>query len=426
MKLNLSNLLSALARPLLFGLYFFSGFLPRNRTRWVFGSWSGWRFEDNAGALFEFLHERPDTVGNSIEVIWITRDPRIVERLTARGYQACLPWSPQGLWACLTAGIYLFDGLTKDINHWTSRGAIRILLHHGGGIKKVERAIETPGHHLYQMFHGNIVQRMLWTFLLPWHRVVPDYAIANSPAQIRQAIACYNVRVDQQSITGFPRNDCLFDPPVDASDDPDVRWMRSQRNAGHPVFLYLPTFRDDASHFDDPMPMLDELCAKLDIRLVIKPHFVDEQRRNGKEHSAWKHIHVARADGYLNRLFPESDGLISDYSSVTYDYILTGKPVVFYVPDLDDYLTHSRTLFYDFNDVSPGPKARNPAELEKALRDVIESGHGQWDEMYQRVLAEFHAIRRPGASERVYQEICRRFLPSAAPIENRRSVSLDP
>ncbi len=413
MTVRFSDLLAVMARPLLFGLYFLSGFVPRNNRRWVFGSWSGWRFEDNTGAFFEFLHSRPNTVGATIEAIWITRDPQIVERLTAQGYRACLPWSPAGLWACLTAGIYIFDGLTKDINHWTSRGAYRVLLHHGGGIKKIERAIETPQHHLYRMFHGNIGQRILWTVLVPWHRVVPDYAIANSPGQIRQAELCYNMRADQQSITGFPRNDCLFAPPANANGDTDIQWMRAQRAEGYPVFLYLPTFRDDSSRFERPMDMLDELCSKLGLRVLIRPHFVDEQRQGSRRQNPWRNIHIGRSDGYLNRLFPESDGLISDYSSVTYDYILTGKPVVFYVPDLDDYLTYSRTLFYDFHEVSPGPKARTPEELEQALRAAVESGVGDWQELYQRVLDEFHTIRRPGASERVYQEICRRFVPSA-------------
>ncbi len=52
--------------------------------------------------------------------------------------------TPAGIWTCLTGGIFVFDGLTRDVNHWLSRGAKRILLRHGVGIKVLERGIKTP------------------------------------------------------------------------------------------------------------------------------------------------------------------------------------------------------------------------------------------------------------------------------------------
>ena len=113
--------------------------------------------------MFEYVAVQKE----ALELIWISTDEDVLQRLHDRGYAAYKPWSLQGIYICLTAGIYVFDGLTKDVNHWLSRGAKRVLLRHGVGIKKVERAIEQPEHRLYKLFHGSPMQKLVWGYLLP-------------------------------------------------------------------------------------------------------------------------------------------------------------------------------------------------------------------------------------------------------------------
>jgi CDP-glycerol glycerophosphotransferase (TagB/SpsB family) len=50
-------LLAALARIWLFPIYWLSGFMPRRRHLWVFGSWGGHRYADNGAAFFEYCHD---------------------------------------------------------------------------------------------------------------------------------------------------------------------------------------------------------------------------------------------------------------------------------------------------------------------------------------------------------------------------------
>jgi len=402
MHLTLAGVIGVLGRPLLFLLYFVSGFIPRRPGRWVFGSWSGWRFADNSGALFEYINQVNPP---NLEVIWISRDATIVDTLCARGYRAYLPWSPAGLHSCLTASVYIYDGLTRDINHWTSRGARRVLLHHGSGIKKVERAIQHPQHRLYQLFHGNVFQRVFWTLLIPWHHVRADFGIATSPDQVKTSEENYGLRPGSQAITGLPRNDCLFlEPPADPTDE-DIVWLLAQKQAQRPVFFYLPTFRDDPTHYSIPWLDLNNMCERLGITILIKPHFVDAQRHHEKGAAGCSRIQLATGDSNLNRLFHFVDGLVSDYSSSTFDFMLTGKPVIFFVPDLDQYLHYSRSLHYDYDEVTAGPKAKTLPELESAIRAALSTGVGEWAAQYETVLKRFHTYRDAHSCERSYQKI---------------------
>jgi CDP-glycerol glycerophosphotransferase (TagB/SpsB family) len=409
MMLSLEGAIGVLLRPLLFILYFLSGLVPRNSHRWVFGSWSGKRYADNAAALFEYVIEQEE---GAIEPIWISIDANVIRSLRERGYAVYQPWSLKGIYACLTSGIYVFDGLTKDINHWLSRGAKRVLLRHGVGIKKVERAIDHPEHRLYKLFHGSPVQRLVWSYLLPWHLVQPDLMIATSPDHARQGQKYYEVDADQIIITGFPRNDRLLRTTDNSVEGPERIVLDDLSRRGLPVFLYLPTFRDVDSGFYFPLEELNHMAARLGIVLLVKLHFVDGLRNRSFISEADNSLVLVDAALDPNSLFGAVDGLISDYSSVTFDFLLTEKPVIFFVPDLADYLKHSRSFYYDFDEVTPGPKPGNVNELEAAIRSVIDNGMGEWQSKYQEVLDRFHTYRDARGCERTYREMVARFLSS--------------
>jgi len=410
MILTLEGALGVILRPLLFLIYFLSGLVPRNPHRWVFGSWSGKRYADNSAALFEYVIAQEEKL---IEPIWISNNADVIQSLRERQFVAYRAWSLKGIFACLTSGVYVFDGLTKDINHWLSRGAKRVLLRHGVGIKKIERAIEHREHRLYKLFHGSPLQRLIWSYLLPWHLVRPNLMIATSPDHVRQAQDYYGVDADQVVITGFPRNDQLLQATNDGHDGPERTVIDDLSRRGLPVFLYLPTFRDAESRFDFPLEALDQMASRLGIVLLVKLHFVDGLRNRSFASGADNSLVLVNAAIDPNRLFDAVDGLISDYSSVTFDFLLTEKPVVFFVPDLADYLQHSRSFYFDFDEVMPGPKPKNVNELEAALRSVIDNGKGEWQDKYQEVLDRFHTYRDARGSERTYREMVSRFLPPA-------------
>ena len=402
-------ILSISLRPLLFIMYFLSGYLPRDRRIWVFGCWDGRRFADNAGALFRYCQRKDNS---PIKAIWISKRKSIVNELRRNGYRAYHAWSIRGLFLCLRAGVYIFDGHTKDINHWSSRGAKRIHLQHGaGGLKKIEREIDITTHRLFKLFHGNARQKMFWRYLLPWHCTKLDLVMAASEQQLEEAQKSYGVAADSVAITGLPRNDIIFDKNREILITEDLRtWIHKARNNGNGICLYMPTFRDtndktSAFSWSD----LDQTLENSGEKLIAHKHFADIN-----PHPQTKLENVYFLDKHVDAypLFAKVDCLITDYSSVAYDFMLTGKAIIYFIYDYEYYVSKCRSLRFDYDGVTPGPKVRTLEQMADALALVTaEKKHGEVsvDVEYERIRDFFHAYCDNRSAERAYDSIFARF-----------------
>jgi len=99
------------------------------------------------------------------------------------------------------------------------------------------------------------------------------------------------------------------------------------------------------------------------------------------------------------------DGLITDFSSVAYDFMLTKKPVVFFQPDLEAYEANSRSLYFDYDEVTPGPRPRTLDELFEALVGVRRDGLGARRKDYLDLLDRFHQYQGAGSAQRSFRTI---------------------
>lgn len=406
-------LTSVVFRPLLFLMYLLSGWSHRDNRLWVFGSWDGRRFADNSAALFRYCRKRCHP---NIRVVWISRCPTIISQLRQDGHEAYHAWSLSGLRVCARAGIFIFDCHTKDINHWLSRGAKRVLLRHGvGALKKIEREIDNPGHRLYRLYHGNAVQRAFWRYLLPWHGTTLDLVIAASRQQWQEAQLSFGVSGDTVAVTGLPRNDMLFGKEGSSSAVSKVyHWVQDKATAGKTVFLYMPTFRDNKQPaFPFSWAALDRRLAMLGAALLAHKHFADVDGDFVRDFDNIMFLGKAM-DPYP--LFRDVDCLITDYSSVAYDFMLTGKPIIYFIHDFDTYLQKSRGLRFHYDDVTPGLKAHNLESFYEAI-EAVTCGEGIVStDHYRQVLELFHAFRDGRSSERVFEAILRRFTSEHAEI----------
>lgn len=397
----LHYLVLLLARCVLFPLYVLAGAVPRRRDLWVFGSWGGYRFADNAAAFFE--HCRRHVTG--VELVWISRRFDTVRDLRARGIDAHWVWSPSGIAKCARAGLYLFDCFSKDINFWLSRGAIKINLWSGVPLKTFERDIDNPRNRYYQLFHGPPLRRWLLAVMMPWHVQKPDLIIATSEETAEITRRAFALDGDRVAITGFPRNDALLEPEPGSAKLPGP--FREAVEAGRRVFLYLPTFRDNGKPFlEIDWPRLERLMTDLDATFFLKFHPVDSGHFKGK----FAHIVELGQDVDVYSLLPHTTALISDYSSVIFDYMLLAKPVVSYVPDLDEFVRETRKLNFHPLEVATGPVCTNVDELLAALERIGRGEHAADEARVQRIVRRLHTHAGAGAGRRVLRLIEQRFL----------------
>jgi CDP-glycerol glycerophosphotransferase len=101
----------------------------------------------------------------------------------------------------------------------------------------------------------------------------------------------------------------------------------------------------------------------------------------------------------INDLVLAADVAVLDYSSIRFDWLITGKPVVFFVPDLRDYLSTRKVLF-DFPPTAPGPLLATTSEVAEALLDLgsVISEYAAARELFNK---EFNRLHDGRATERV-------------------------
>jgi CDP-glycerol glycerophosphotransferase len=207
---------------------------------------------------------------------------------------------------------------------------------------------------------------------------------------------------------GYPRNDSLFG--LNAEQVAVIR-ERLGIPEGKRVVLYAPTWRDDqhssALGYTLQLPVdFERLKSELgsDHVILFRTHYLicddfDFERYGGFV------IDVSDVND-VNDLYAVSDVLVTDYSSVFFDYATMDRPIVFYMYDLDEYANNMRGFYIDLADL-PGPIVRTDDELAQAVRSAG-TPNAVMADRYHRFNERFTYLDDGHASERVIQRVIRR------------------
>ncbi len=375
---------AVLLRPLLLPVYWLSGFMPRRGSLWVFGSWGGYRYADNAAAFFEYCD---DELSGRVELVWITRRLTVLQQVRKRGARAHLAWSPLGIFYCLRAAVHVFDCFAKDTNFWFSKGASRINLWSGVPLKTFERDIDNPRNRYHRLFHGSWYERLLLSALMPWHVTKPDLLIATSSEHRDIVCRAFGVSTDRVAVTGYPRNVRLLTKGDTQALPREVGKAKAQDRR---ICIYMPTFRDSGRSFIDfNWSKIDEVLANASATLFVKFHPLDATQLDG----SYRFIHSLDRNTDVYELLPHCSLLISDYSSVIWDFMLLSQPIIYFVPDLEEFQADSRAMNFSIDEIAVGPVCRSFGELLSAMADILQAAQQNWAETShgQAVLQRVHA-----------------------------------
>ncbi|HIG08721.1 MAG TPA: hypothetical protein EYQ51_03045 [Alphaproteobacteria bacterium] len=385
-----------LINPSRFFIYYLIYLFPRDNKKWVFGSGVGMNFSDNAKYLFLYCSQQSE-----IKSYWISHDKAIIKRLRAQNLHAYYAYSIKGLWLTITSGVYIYDSEASAINYWTSAGVYKVNLWHGSPLKKINLDIKNPNN---PFFIGNYtygIKRYLVRLLMPQWFAVAELMIATSEkvrGYFKSAFDSPNIEV-----TGYPRNDIITKPNLYAKylgfEQEIVASITTKK-----TILYAPTFRD-TNRFNRETPIdwerLNDLLKENNTTFLIKLHRHDYSMVMKEEYS---NIRVLDNESDMYPLFAKVDLLITDYSSIFFDFLLTDKPVLFYPYDKDTYLTQDRSMYDDYELVTPGHKAYNFEELYTKLKDFFNNPEIMKESAvdYNRIKSLYNSFTDSKSSERTY------------------------
>jgi CDP-glycerol glycerophosphotransferase len=101
-----------------------------------------------------------------------------------------------------------------------------------------------------------------------------------------------------------------------------------------------------------------------------------------------------------------ADVLVTDYSSAVFDFAVTGRPIVFFTPDLDDYRDEIRGFSIDFEADAPGPLLRTTEEVVEALQG-LDAVHDAYAERYGRFVERYCPLSDGAAAARIVEAVFR-------------------
>ena len=202
--------------------------------------------------------------------------------------------------------------------------------------------------------------------------------------------------------SGLPRNDILL---THRPEDIELLKKRLELPTDRKIALYAPTFRDYLRVLKQPMQFalnIEAMAEELGDEwfLMVRAHYLDRVSISGRVQG------FARNFGSyhdVSELFLVADALITDYSSVMFDYALLRRPMLFYTYDYELYML-SRGTYFDLADVAPGPLVRTQAEVVDWLRDPT-AGAEDYADRYDAFLKRFCGYETGYASEDAVREL---------------------
>jgi CDP-glycerol glycerophosphotransferase len=389
-----------------------SWFVPRVSTQWVFGSGLG--FGEGARAVARTLREED----LEARIVWLALDETERALAEAAGFESLLRQSWAGFWATLRGGHLIVTHGLGDVNRFGVFGGQVTNLIHGAPLKKLHLDSAVTTEVRGPAFMQAVLRRM---YLVGTKQIA--LFVAGSVTAAERLRSAYQVDPGRVRVLGDPRDDVLSrqvaDPLEAAAARTSVQHLLGFSEADprtrDRLVLYAPTWRDGAPDPAVPSPAeIQQIHTALDTlgaRLVIRSHPL-----GGGAYSDVLGDRVHMLGGDLARditpLLGAFDVVVTDYSSIAIDFSLFGRPIVWFAPDLDQYVS-SRGLYEPLEVTAAGRVQRTWAESMQRLSAVLtlDTTQRRTAEANSRALASrFHAHPEGGAASRVIAEIRRLSL----------------
>ncbi|MEV7967226.1 CDP-glycerol glycerophosphotransferase family protein [Sphaerisporangium sp. NPDC088356] len=350
-------------------------------------------FESDIGAAYtgnpKYIHEEIRRRGLPLEVCWSVRGERtdfpsdvpLVRRMSWRY-----------IWVMARAG-YWVDTHGFPLDFPKPKGTRYLQTWHGQTLKTV--GFESPD--LRGDFPGPREQ---------WRSAVSRWDALVSPGpEFERVFVPSNEYTGTVLGFGSPRCDVLVNG--DPAAGPRVR-EALEIPEDRKILLYAPTYRDLSKRSGTSVRVdLDALAGVLadEWVLVLRTHPAERFRVPERVRHF---VRPAGAYPEVNDLILASDALLSDYSSIICDYACTGRPILLYADDYEEYVRVERGLNYDLREIAPGPVLATTSELVAALRR-LPAITAEYAERYADFIGLFCSEETGKAAPRVVDAFFRGF-----------------
>ncbi len=255
----------------------------------------------------------------------------------------------------------------------------KVQLWHGNGMKKIGLLDNKKRFKNFRVFIARFIGTLSRFDLVYF---TSDYAYQN-----RKNAFLYK----EYRLNGQPRNDILF--------------TKNNNKDNNKKILYTPTWRDREGKFNYSQIIeynkLNEFLKSNKITLYIKFHPI-EYNKMDKNYS---NIIVLNNNMDVYNMLQYTSVMITDYSSIYFDYLLLDKPIIFFPFDKEDYFNNQRDIVYNYEDITPGKQVFNTDELIEEIDNILVKDQDNYIEDRKRVRDLFYKYQDNKSRERASNDI---------------------
>lgn len=338
----------------------------RNKRIVLCTGWEGKRFADNSRYVYLYLSTYKEELKLS-KVIWIANDEQIGSELHNAGFTVYMKYSLKSFYYHLKAGYFLYDQFSYDFITLLAKGAKLINLWHGMPLKK------------FGLMCGQ-----------DWN-LGDGYLLTCSEFGNQTIGRAFHVNPDHLVHGMYPRNYYLTNTSSFLTNEEAIymRLLKEQQDRGKKILFYLPTFRksqllflgeSSSSVLTDFYKFLHEHGYFMLTKLHYGGYSVNKDRIGVSADYSLLNL-SPKVDVYP--FLKETDILITDYSSVLFDFLYLDRDIICYPFDLKDYQSEDRGLLVDYQSLPADivlslEELKENLILKRSARDSHSCGRKKW------------------------------------------------
>jgi CDP-glycerol glycerophosphotransferase len=390
MHLGLRKIKKIRKNKRVFGYYLYFNYflkLPIKNNVVLLESFFGKSYSDSPKYIYEYLNK---TYPGKYKYVWVMNKKSKIPHQSTKVKR----FSIRYMYYLARSRYFVYNGRQPE---WVRKRENTTFLQtwHGTPLKKLvfdQESVSSASPLYKQQFYN---QSRIWDYLVSDNQF--------STETFKRAFKFDNEIIE----SGYPRNDILYSPNKEQL----INHIKSNLNIDKTkkVILYAPTWRDDEYYG----PGQYKFALKMDLHrmkeslgneyvLLLRTHYfiADALDVTGLEDFA---VNVSKYDD-ISELYLISDILITDYSSVFFDYANLKRPILFYTYDLEKYRDMLRGFYLDIENEVPGPLLLTDHEVIDAIKNIDDIEY-EYRDKYKLFYDRFCNLDDGNASKRIVERV---------------------
>ncbi|EWH22287.1 CDP-glycerol glycerophosphotransferase family protein [Bacillus haynesii] len=372
-----------------FGL---AGKLPVKKKTVIFESFAGKQYSCNPRAIYEYMKEN----NPEYQLYWSV-NPEYTDIFKEKGIPYIKRFTLKWLFAMARAEYWVVN---SRLPLWIPKPKHTTYLQtwHGTPLKRLAvdmDEVHMPGTNTEKYKKNFTMEASKWDYLI-------------SPNAYSTEIFARAFQFNKTMIeSGYPRNDFLHTD----NNPKTVRELKEkmQLPSDKKVIIYAPTWRDDQFYkkgkykFDLDLD-LNKLREEIgdDYVIVLRMHYLVAENFDLEPYKGFAYDFSSYED--IRELYMVSDLLITDYSSVFFDFANLKRPMIFFVPDIETYRDKLRGFYFDFETEAPGPLVKTTDEVIEKVRET-ETTDYRLPAIFEPFYEKFCYLESGKSSEKVVKTV---------------------